>query len=310
MKRLVRKTVCRLSLRRVSKKSEGTPDIPIQPIEIPVEKTRPPWYIKNYNGPFENSFERGSVSITGKDYTDTPTPNMIELWETISKGLDLPHRPTLLFNVFTHRSFGYGKIQHNDKLQFIGYNTLRMIVGDYVARLWPLASINSLEFLSAVYVNHATMFRFGTSWNVSKSIQCFEWDNMSVAKKKQLIVEALYSLIGAVYNDYGLNHTVKFVEKNFLSQSPRTIYDILMKNPWHALDDICFEMEGQRIQKIVHAVPGGFKCSIYLSDISRVIGYSEAKTRQEATNLAALNAMVNYSPLIPTDPMQFINKSK
>lgn len=182
--------------------------------DAPISKS--PWYAKNLKVPFIPLHARGNMSQNGFDYSNELTTEMINF----AKRAELPENLPNLVLALTHRSFASGKFGSNERLRWIGAETLRMCVDEHLIKTFPSIHPSVIDYCRSLYTNRSFVHYIGRSWYISKSIRVLEWDAMSLFKKIDVVSDCTYAIIGAIYGEHGYTFTKDFVVKWFFKHRP------------------------------------------------------------------------------------------
>lgn len=127
----------------------------------------------------------------------------------------------LLKEALTHRSYlnerPRQKLQHNERLEFLGDAVLELIVTEWLYRQYPDKPEGELTNFRAALVKASTLFQIASNLNLNNFLLLSRGEAKDLGKARQYILaNALEALIGAVYLDQGYKTARSFVEKNIL----------------------------------------------------------------------------------------------
>ena len=136
----------------------------------------------------------------------------------------------LLIQAVVHRSYlnehPEFKLDHNERLEFLGDAILEMVVTDHLYKHYPNPE-GELTNWRASLVNSITLANIAEQLGIEPFLYLSRGEAKdSNAKSRQYILaNAMESIIGALYLDLGLIAIKKFIEKNIISK----LKDILAK---------------------------------------------------------------------------------
>ena len=185
----------------------------------------------------------------------------------------------------------YNYPRSNERLEFIGDAVLNLIVTKYVFDKFPNENEGFLTKYRMKIVSGKTLSKISKSIGVQNSIRM----NSKAMNQKwnlndRILEDALEALIGAIYLDLGLYHTMQFVlqliskhidEKDVLNDT--NYKDILMRYT----QSISFELpdyktELEKMNKMFHV-------KVYINDI--YMGEGLGNTKKQAEQNAAQEAL-------------------
>lgn len=204
----------------------------------------------------------------------------------------------LLIRALTHRSFlnEHDADGHNERLEFLGDAVLQLISTEDLFERYPDKSEGMLsvsrsqlvrtEFLAEVAKELGIAKYLRTSIGQAKELQ--ENENLS------LYANTIEAIIGAIYRDSGLPAARSFVFGKVLTDIPGFLSTVSLYDSKTVLQELA-----QRQQKItptyttIRAVgPDNdrvFTIGVRLGDT--IVGTGEGRTKQEAAQRAAYNAL-------------------
>ena len=200
----------------------------------------------------------------------------------------------LLKQALTHRSYLNEnpdfKLEHNERLEFLGDAVLQVAVTEYLYREYPNPE-GELTNWRAALVNAKKLAEVAENIGLNDFVLLSRGEAKDVGRARQYILaNALEALIGAIYLDQNMEVVVSFVEKNILSQLP----EILKGGSYRDAKSL-FQEEAQERVGITpsyevlnewgpdHAKH--FKVGVFLED--ELVAEGEGISKQEAQQKAA-----------------------
>jgi ribonuclease-3 len=200
----------------------------------------------------------------------------------------------LLEQALTHRSYLNEnpdfKLEHNERLEFLGDAALQITVTERLYREYPNPE-GELTNWRAALVNAKKLAEVAESIGLNDFILLSRGEAKDIGRARQYILaNALEALIGAIYIDQGIEKVRTFVEKNILVQLP----EILKVGAYRDAKSL-FQEESQERVGITpsyevlsewgpdHAKH--FKVGVYLEN--ELVAEGEGASKQEAQQKAA-----------------------
>lgn len=205
----------------------------------------------------------------------------------------------LLTEAFCHRSFLNEhpelKINHNERLEFLGDSVLELIVTEHLFFEFPDKSEGELSSYRAALVN-AKMLA-----NIAKNLGFEEFLLLSKGEQKgdqkarmYILANTFEAFVGALYLDQGLQKTKSFIFQHLLTKLEEIIEKKLYKNPKSRLQEEAQErLKVTPVYKVLkewgpdHAKK--FIVGVFFNE--NLVATGEGSSKQEAEEAAAQNAL-------------------
>lgn len=198
----------------------------------------------------------------------------------------------------THRSYlnehREYKLNHNERLEFLGDAVLELIVTEYLYHNYPNPEGELTAFRAAI-VNGEILAEIAGRLGVGDFLIMSRGESKDTGRARMwLLANAMEAIIGALYLDQGYNATKKFIETNVISELPRVIEEGKYADPKSR-----FQEKAQEIMSVTpsyrvlrewgpdhdrHFVAGAF-----LED--ELVAEGEGRSKQEAQRNAAAEAL-------------------
>ncbi len=125
----------------------------------------------------------------------------------------------LLKKAFTHRSYLNEnrnlKIEHNERLEFLGDAVLELIVTKYLFNTFPEKQEGELTSYRASLVNAVTLSKVAESLGVNDFLLLSKGETKDTGRARQTILaNTMEAIIGAIYLDQGFDAAEQFISKN------------------------------------------------------------------------------------------------
>ena len=134
----------------------------------------------------------------------------------LSEQLGVTLDPALLELSFTHRSYAYetGSKETNERLEFLGDSVLGLIVTEELYKRYPEFDESRLSPLRSGVVNMRALADIARGLNLGQYIRLGKGEEVTNGRdKNSLLADALESLIGAIYMQFGFAQCTEIVRK-------------------------------------------------------------------------------------------------
>lgn len=201
----------------------------------------------------------------------------------------------LLKTAFTHRSYlnenRKGKLEHNERLEFLGDAVLELIVTEFLFAKYPTKPEGELTAFRSALVNANILSDLATKIGMGNYLLLSRGEAKDTGRARQWILANTFeAVVGAIFLDQGYGETKKFIEKNLLPMTD----EIVSNKNW--LDAKSHFQE--KAQEIVGVTPSyktlaetgpdhdkKFTVGVYLG--AEKIAEGEGKSKQDAEQKAA-----------------------
>jgi ribonuclease III len=219
--------------------------------------------------------------------------------ESLAKKLDIKFNDiNLLKQALTHRSYlnehrDY-KLDHNERLEFLGDAVLELVVTEYLYENYPNPE-GELTNWRAALVNGEMLAKISKKLGVEEFLLMSRGEAKDTGKARQyLLANAFESVTGAIYLDQkkkGYDVAKKFILKNVISELPNIIENKLYMDPKSRFQEVAQDKVGVTPSYRVMQESGPdhekkFVIGVYLSD--EKVAEGEGLSKQEAQRNAAM----------------------
>ncbi len=206
---------------------------------------------------------------------------------------------TLLKQAFLHRSYLNEhkeiKLDHNERLEFLGDAVLELVVTDYLYQRFPAKHEGELTALRASLVNAITLSEVALQLGCNDYLLLSRGEAKDKGRARQYILANTFeSIVGAIYLDQGYEAARDFIGRNLFGKTD----EIIAKNLW--LDAKSYFQE--KAQEVAGITPNykvisevgpdhnkRFNVGLYLED--ELVAAGEGHSKQEAEQEAARNGL-------------------
>ena len=125
----------------------------------------------------------------------------------------------LLKRALTHKSYANEmkqRVEHNEKLEFLGDAVLDLIIGDFLYHKFPDDTEGGLSKKRASIVNEEVLSQIGLKFNLNQLLQLGKGEMQTGgAAKPRLIASSFEAIVGAIYLDGGYEKARAMVCREF-----------------------------------------------------------------------------------------------
>lgn len=199
----------------------------------------------------------------------------------------------------THKSWLYLnpqiKINHNERLEFLGDAILQTITSWYLYRNFPELSEGEMSLIRAYLVSRQRLGEIAYKLGIGKFLLIGKI--LDKKGEKTVLGDSLEAIIGAIFIDSGFENVKLFIEKNILTEAPQIIKEKTYKDPKSFLQEILQAKYKKLPRYEIVSISGPahkrkFKVEVYLND--QKIGEGEGDSKQKAEFNAALTVLKNF----------------
>lgn len=202
--------------------------------------------------------------------------------------------PELLQQAVTHRSYlnehrGY-KLDHNERLEFLGDAVLELIVTEYLYKNYPNPE-GELTSWRAALVNGDMLSKITRELGVEEFLLMSRGESKDTGRARQyLLANAFEAILGAIYLDQGYEVSEKFVHKYVISRLPEVLDQRLYKDPKSLFQEMAQEKSGitPNYRLITEEGPDHdkhFVVGVYLGE--KLVAKGDGPSKQDAQRSAA-----------------------
>ena len=210
----------------------------------------------------------------------------------------------LLTQVFVHRSFlnenvGF-KLDHNERLEFLGDAVLELIVTEYLFKTYPNPE-GELTNLRSALVKGQMLSDTAQELGINEYLYLSKGEAKSEGKARQIILANTFeALVGAIYIDQGYENSKKFLNTFLINKIKSIIENKLYLDPKSHLQELAQAHLGITPSYKVLSEYGpdhskSFSVGCYLDN--KLIGEGSGSSKQTAESAAASSALEHWQDL-------------
>lgn len=207
----------------------------------------------------------------------------------------------LLEQALVHRSYlnenPRFRLQHNERLEFLGDAVLELIVTEILYNAYPDKPEGDLTSLRAALVNAKMLSEIAEKVGLNEFLLLSRGESKDIGRARQFILANTFeALIGAIYLDLGYKAAQDFIARSLLPKLPEVISEKLYKDPKSLFQEEAQERVGvtptyEVIREWGPDHDKHFIVGIYLG--SELIAEGEGPSKQTAQEAAARLGLQN-----------------
>ena len=125
---------------------------------------------------------------------------------------------SLLKQAFTHRSYinenKTSKLEHNERLEFLGDAVLELIVTDFLYKNYPEKPEGELTTFRSALVNAITLAEVASNLSMNDFLLLSKGESKDTGRARQYILANTFeAVVGAIYLDQGYDVAKSFIER-------------------------------------------------------------------------------------------------
>lgn len=215
----------------------------------------------------------------------------------------------LLILALKHRSYVYAQqgkgVESNERLEFLGDAVLDLLVADFLFRLYEDRREGGLTEMKSLVVSRTVLARKARNIDLGRYVLLSQEErNAGGANQDSILSDAFEALIGAMYLDGGIETSRQFVDRvvmgdfeelhgsqdaiNFKSRLLEHTQSLGSGHPKYYVQN----ERGPDHDKVF---------SIEVSVTGEAMGFGVGRSKKEAQQMAAKDALVRLGQLLPNE---------
>ncbi|KAJ2016581.1 54S ribosomal protein L3 mitochondrial [Coemansia sp. RSA 2337] len=134
--------------------------------------------------------------------------------------------------VCTHKSYAQGRVEHNERLEWIGKRALNLFVGEHLIATYPNLSTEALQDVQHSSFGMSSLAEVGRHFGMQAALR---WEPVSreapAVGLTKVLGKAVQALVGAIYQRQGVAAARSFVKQHVLSRPVDVEAVMQIKNP-------------------------------------------------------------------------------
>ncbi|HET7009705.1 MAG TPA: ribonuclease III [Anaerolineales bacterium] len=214
--------------------------------------------------------------------------------------------PGLLRRALTHRSYinEHPDVpEDNERLEFLGDAALDLLSAAWLYRRFPEMDEGELTRLRSVLVRTEQLAEFAGHLQLGEAILLGRGeDAMGGRQRLALLCDAFEAIVGALYLDGGLEAVMRFMEPRFEQAVQTALEDETFLDPRSRLQMWAQSERGETPRYETIGSSGPDHAREFLVEVvvgSQTAGQGKGRSKQEAAQAAAADALMRLEPLRP-----------
>lgn len=242
-------------------------------------------------------------------------------FEDIQESLEYEFKQqALLCEALTHRSFSQTQPQavspHNERLEFLGDAVLGLVVSESLAAMFPHSTEGELSKIKAGLISRSTLSKAASRLQLGQWLRLGRGEEATKGREKiSLLANALEAIIGAVYLDGGLDAARAFIQKVLTAEFSSLHNSPVSSVGWDGksrLQEWTHKQFGASPQYRLVRESGPDHQKVFAVTVEiqgKIMGQGEGRTKKEAEQAAAAQAMAQAGLEVLDEPNHSIKKS-
>lgn len=213
--------------------------------------------------------------------------------------------PELLITALTHSSYANEckakgeAAQYNERLEFLGDSVLSIIVSDYLFRTYPDTPEGDLTRIRASAVCEKTLGKLARDIGLGKHMRLGHGEELGGGRDRvSILADAFEALLASIYLDSGSRDEVeKFLMPRVVPEIKQFIENGKNKDYKTLLQQIVQQERGEILEYVLVGEEGPDHAKTFSVEArlnSNVIGHGKGKSKREAEQMAAKEALVLF----------------
>lgn len=208
----------------------------------------------------------------------------------------------ILEQAFTHRSYlneAKGKLESNERLEFLGDSILSFIVSSYIYESYPSFQEGELTNLRSLLINTYTLYEIAKELDLGTHLLLSKGEEAGDGREnKTILANTFEAFTGALFLDQGLDITKEFIEKVLLVHITKIQQEQGLKDAKSLLQEIIQERYKIAPSYKIVKEEGPDHAKLYTIAVSvkeKVLAQGKGSSKQEAEKNAAKKALEKIS---------------
>lgn len=206
------------------------------------------------------------------------------------------------YTAFVHRSHvneSSVRLEHNERLEFLGDAALELAMTDLLYRHFPDKSEGALTDIRSSCVRGKNLAEIAARLGLAEALLLSRGEERAGGRTNPtLLADVLEALLGAIYLDHGFAAATAFVEKHIYTTLPRILAESLHVDPKSALQEIVQAKWQALPVYVITSESGADHEKTFCIEVSvngRGVGRGEGNSKKRAQEAAAIHALATRS---------------
>ena len=211
----------------------------------------------------------------------------------------------LLITALTHSSYANEQkpkgehAEYNERLEFLGDSVLSIIVSDYLYKHYPDTPEGDLTRIRASVVCEKTLGKLARDLGLGKFMRLGHGEELSNGRERvSILADAFEALLASIYLDSGSREAVeRFLMPRVIPEIKQFVENGKNKDYKTLLQQIVQQEQGEILEYVLVGEEGPDHAKTFTVEArlnSNVIGHGKGKSKREAEQMAAKEALVLF----------------
>ncbi len=190
-------------------------------------------------------------------------------------------------------------VEYNERLEFLGDSVLSIIVSDYLYKHYPDTPEGDLTRIRASAVCEKTLGKLALDLGLGKFMRLGHGEELSHGRERvSILADAFEALLASIYLDSGSREAVeRFLMPRVIPEIKQFVENGKNKDYKTLLQQIVQQEQGERLEYVLVGEEGPDHAKIFSVEArlnSNVIGHGKGKSKREAEQMAAKEALILF----------------
>ncbi len=190
-------------------------------------------------------------------------------------------------------------VEYNERLEFLGDSVLSIIVSDYLYKHYPDTPEGDLTRIRASAVCEKTLGKLALDLGLGKYMRLGHGEELSNGRERvSILADAFEALLASIYLDSGSREAVeRFLMPRVIPEIKQFVENGKNKDYKTLLQQIVQQEQGERLEYVLVGEEGPDHAKIFSVEArlnSNVIGHGKGKSKREAEQMAAKEALILF----------------
>lgn len=211
----------------------------------------------------------------------------------------------LLITALTHSSYANERkpkgehAEYNERLEFLGDSVLSIIVSDYLYKHYPDTPEGDLTRIRASAVCEKTLGKLALDIGLGNFMRLGHGEELSNGRERvSILADAFEALLASIYLDSGSREAVeRFLMPRVIPEIKQFVENGKNKDYKTLLQQIVQQEKGEILEYVLVGEEGPDHAKTFSVEArlnSNVIGHGKGKSKREAEQMAAKEALVLF----------------
>ena len=211
----------------------------------------------------------------------------------------------LLITALTHSSYANEckpkgeSAEYNERLEFLGDSVLSIIVSDYLFKKYPDTPEGDLTRIRASAVCEKTLGKLARDIELGKFMRLGHGEELGNGRDRvSILADAFEALLASIYLDSGSREAVEtFLLPRVVPEIRQFVENGKNKDYKTLLQQIVQQERGEILEYVMTGSSGPDHAKVFMVEArlnSNVIGHGKGKSKREAEQMAAKEALVLF----------------